>query len=71
MNLATRKTMKDISTVEANGKKIIFPNILNRTSPGKRPIPSFSSQGNVAENITSAMKIVMVQRIMRRPSKIE
>ncbi len=44
--------------VDANGKKKVLPNILNRTSPGSRPIPSFSSQGNMALKTTSARKIV-------------
>ncbi len=48
--------------VDANGKKKVLPKILNLRSPGKRPTPSFSSQGNKELNITKARKIVKSQR---------
>lgn len=58
-----RNPTVDNNTVDANGRKIFLPNNVKRTSPGKRPTPSFSSQGNAAENTTSVRKIVSVQRI--------
>lgn len=48
--------------VEAKGKEKLRPNNLKRTSPGKRPIPSFSSQGSKLENTTTARKMVNTQR---------
>lgn len=54
----------DNKTVEANGKKIVLPNNLKRKSPGKRPMPNFSSHGKAAEKTITAMKIVINQRTM-------
>ncbi len=48
--------------VEAKGKEKLRPNSLKRKSPGKRPMPSFSSQGNKLENTTTTKKIVNSQR---------
>ncbi len=48
--------------VDANGKKKVLPKILNLRSPGKRPAPSFSSQGSKELNTTKAKKIVKSQR---------
>jgi hypothetical protein len=62
---ATRKTTVDSRIVEANGRKKVLPNSVKRISPGKRPIPSFSSQGSAVEKTMSAMKMARVQRIMR------
>jgi hypothetical protein len=59
-----RKISVDSNIVDAKGRKTVFPNSVNRISPGKRPIPNFSSHGNAAEKMTSARKIVRVQRIM-------
>ena len=50
--------------VDANGKKKVLPKILNLRSPGKRPTPSFSSQGSRELNTTKARKIVKSQRNM-------
>jgi hypothetical protein len=59
-----KKIKVDSNIVDANGKKMVFPNSVNRMSPGKRPTPNFSSQGSAAEKMTRAIKIVRVQRIM-------
>jgi hypothetical protein len=59
-----KKMSVDSNIVDAKGRKMVFPNSVNRKSPGKRPIPSFSSHGNAAQKMTSARKIVKVQRIM-------
>ena len=62
INRAMRKITSDSKTVDANGKKKVLPKILNLRSPGKRPTPSFSSQGNMELNMTRARKIVKSQR---------
>lgn len=53
--------------VEANGNEKMRPNSLKRRSPGKRPMPNFSSQGSKAEKIINAKNITTTQRIMWRP----
>lgn len=65
---ATNNPIVEIRMVDANGNMNARPNSLNRKSPGKRPMPSFSSQGNKAEKTISAMKIVNTHRIIRGPS---
>ena len=60
---ATRKAISEIKMVEANGSNIFLPKILNLKSPGKRPIPSFSSQGSAEANTISVRKITNSQRI--------
>ena len=50
--------------VDMNGKENTLPNNLNRTSPGKRPTPSFSSQGSNAENTSTPIKMTNTQRII-------
>jgi hypothetical protein len=65
INRATRKMTSDSTIVDANGKKKVLPNTLNRRSPGNRPTPNFSNQGNMALNTTSARKIVNNHRNMK------
>ena len=60
---ATRKAISEIKMVEANGSNIFLPKILNLKSPGKRPIPSLSSQGSAEANTISVRKITNSQRI--------
>ena len=60
---ATRKAMSEMRIVEANGRNIFLPKILNLKSPGKRPIPSFSNQGSAEANTISVRKITNSQRI--------
>jgi hypothetical protein len=64
INRATRRTISEIKIVEANGKEKMRPNSLKRTSPGKRPMPNFSSHGNKAEKIINAKNITSTQRII-------
>jgi hypothetical protein len=64
INRAIRKIISDSRMVDANGKKKVLPKILNLRSPGKRPTPSFSSQGSKELNTTKARKIVKSQRNM-------
>jgi hypothetical protein len=52
------------SRVEANGREKWMPNSLKRKSPGKRPMPNFSSQGKILENTTNTTKITITQRII-------
>jgi hypothetical protein len=63
-NRATRKKTQDNKTVDANGSEKTLPNNLKRTSPGKRPTPSFSSHGNNAEKTIKPTNITNTQRIM-------
>ena len=60
---ATRKAISEMRMVEANGKNIFLPKILNLKSPGKRPIPSFSSQGSREASTINVRKIINSQRI--------
>jgi hypothetical protein len=60
---ATRKAMSEMRIVEANGRNIFLPKILNLKSPGKRPIPSLSSQGSAEASTMSVIKITNNQRI--------
>ena len=55
--------------VDANGRKTCFPKIENLKSPGKRPIPSFSSHGSKEENKISARKIIISQRNIKETRK--
>ena len=55
--------MSEMRIVEANGRNIFLPKILNLKSPGKRPIPSFSNQGSAEANTISVRKITNSQRI--------
>jgi len=65
-NRAMRKMTSDSKMVDANGKKKVLPKMLNLRSPGNRPTPNFSSQGNRELNITKARKIVKSQRNIGR-----
>ncbi len=62
INRAMRNITSDSKMVDAKGKKKVLPKILNLRSPGKRPTPSFSNQGNRELNTTKARKIVKSQR---------
>jgi hypothetical protein len=64
MNLEIKATNKAIKIVEANGKNIFLPKRLNLTSPGKRPMPNFSSQGSKEENTISTKKMITNHRII-------
>jgi hypothetical protein len=61
---AIKKMTNDSKIVDANGKENTLPNNLKRTSPGRRPIPNFSSHGSNAENTMIAIKITTTQRII-------
>jgi hypothetical protein len=60
----TKKTTTESKMVEANGKEICLPSSLKRKSPGKRPMPNFSSQGSSLEKTINTTKITTTQRII-------
>jgi hypothetical protein len=64
---AISKTNIESKIVDANGKEKTRPRNLNRKSPGKRPMPSFSSQGSKNENTINATKITKTHLIIARP----
>jgi hypothetical protein len=70
MNLEINATNKEIKMVDANGKNIFLPKRLNLTSPGKRPMPNLSSQGNKEENTISTRKMITNHRIIDIPNGV-
>ncbi len=63
-------TTREIKIVDANGRNIFLPKRLNRTSPGKLPIPNRSNHGKSEENTINTRNMMINHRIIYDPIEV-